>query len=179
MESATANYTSLEKEHFNALNNMKAAKERARTEAEQKAKMEAELTQLQEKVRNLKAECIQSIGKAREEGKQEVMGEVKAQLQGVFNRGFRDGWKSALKKAEVPDSSDLFLRDRTPLPYPEAGLKDSDDEDEEDDEDDVDEAEEAGGEQDLQVVDPASAPADNPPAPSSPAPVDPAPPSES
>jgi hypothetical protein len=64
---------------------MKAAKERARTEAEQKVKMEVELTQLQEKVRKLEAECIQSIGKAREEGKQEVLGEVKAQLQGVFN----------------------------------------------------------------------------------------------
>ncbi len=64
---------------------MKAAKERARTEAEQKVKMEVELTQLQEKVRKLEAKCIQSIGKAREEGKQEVLGEVKAQLQGVFN----------------------------------------------------------------------------------------------
>ena len=151
MESATANYATLEKEHFNAINNMKAAKERARTEAEQKVKMEVELTQLQEKVRKLEAECIQSIGEAQEEGKQDVLGEVKAQLQGVFKGGFRDGWKSALKKAEVPDSSDLFLRDHTPLPYPKANLEDSDkeDENEEDDEDDVDEAKEVGGEQDL------------------------------
>ena len=121
--------------------------------------MEVEVTQLQEKVRNLEVECIQSIGKDREEGKQEVMGEMRAQLQGVFNPGFRDGWKSALRKADVPDSSDLFLRDSTPLPYPEAGLKDSNNEDE-------DEAEKAGGEQDNQVVDPASVVADNPPTPS-------------
>jgi hypothetical protein len=31
MESATANYTALEQEHFKALNNMKKAEERART----------------------------------------------------------------------------------------------------------------------------------------------------
>ena len=66
---------------------------------------------------------------AREAGKQEVMGEVRAQLQGVFNRGFRDGWKSTLKKADLPDSSDLFSRDHTFLPNPEADMKDSDDED--------------------------------------------------
>jgi hypothetical protein len=172
MESATTNYTALEKEHFKALNNMKEAKERARIEAEQKAKMEAKVSQLREKVKNLKAKCIQSIDMAQEEGKQEVMGKVRAQLQGVFNRGFRDGWKSALKKVDLPDSSDLFSRDHTPLPYPEAGMKDSDDEDEEDDKD---EAEEAGGEQDHQVVDPASAIVDNPPAPSDPALVNPAP----
>ena len=138
-----ANYTALEKEHFKALNKMKEAEERARTEAEQKAKIEAEVVQLREKVRNLEAECIQTIGKAREKGKQEVMGEVRAQLQEVFNRGFRDGWKLALRKTDVPNSLDLFLRDTTPLPYPQAGLKDSNDEDEEDDED---ETEEAGGE---------------------------------
>ncbi len=88
------------------------------------------------------------------------MGEVRAQLQGVFNRGFRDGWKSTLRKAEVPDSSDLFLRDSTPLPYPEAGLKDLDDEDEEEDED------EANGEPSNQIVDSAPRVADNPPTPS-------------
>jgi hypothetical protein len=87
---------------------MKEVEERARTEAEQKAKMEAKVIQLLEKVRNLEAECIQSIGKAQEDGKQEVMGEVKAQLQEVFNDGFRVGWKSALRKADVPDSSDLY-----------------------------------------------------------------------
>uniref|UniRef100_A0A2N9IY06 Uncharacterized protein n=1 Tax=Fagus sylvatica TaxID=28930 RepID=A0A2N9IY06_FAGSY len=160
MENATTNYKALEQEHFKALHSMKEAKERARAKAEHRAKMEAEFTQLQEKVRTLKAECIQSIGKAREEGKQEVMGEVRAQLQGVFNRGFRDGWKSTLRKAEVPDSSDLFLRNSTPLPYPEAGLKDLDDEDEEEDED------EANGEPSNQIVDSAPRVADNPPTPS-------------
>ena len=69
----------------------------------------------------------------------------------------------ALRKADVPDSSDLFLRDNTPLPYPEADLKDSDDEDEEEGED---EAEEAGGEQDNQTVDPTPVAADIPPTPS-------------
>jgi nicotinate-nucleotide pyrophosphorylase len=102
MESATAKYTCLQQEHLKAIHNMKEAEEQARTEAKQKAKMEAEVADLQEKVRLLEAECIQSIGKAQEEGKQEVLAEVKAELQGVFNRGFRDGWKLALKKADVP-----------------------------------------------------------------------------
>uniref|UniRef100_A0A2N9I4D4 Uncharacterized protein n=1 Tax=Fagus sylvatica TaxID=28930 RepID=A0A2N9I4D4_FAGSY len=96
---------------------------------------------------------------ARKEGKQEVMGEVKAQLQGVFNGGFRDGWKLALRRADAPDFSDLYLRSSTPLPYPEAGLKDSDDEDEEDEED---EAQEAKGEQDNSVVDPTLLVTSNP-----------------
>ena len=67
---------------------MKDAEEKARTEADLKAKMEAEVVELQEKVRLLEAECIQSIGQAREEGKlegkqeekQEVLTEVKAEL---------------------------------------------------------------------------------------------------
>ena len=177
MESVTANYATLEQEHLKTVNKMKDAKEKARAKAKHKAEMEAELTQLQEKVKKLEAECIQSIGEAREEGKFEVLSEVKAELQGVFNRDFRDGWKSALKKAGVPGSSDLFSRDHTPLPYPEAGLKNSDKEDE-DDEADEDEAKEASGDQDHQVANPAPALTDNPPAPFGPAPVDPAPPSE-
>jgi hypothetical protein len=163
MESATANYTALEQEHFKALHNMKEAEERAKTEAEQKAKMEAEVAQLQENVRLLEAECIQSIGKTWEEGKQEVMAGVKAQLQGVFNCGFRDGWKSALRKADVLSSTDMYVRSNTPLPYPEAGLKESDDEDEDDDKD---EAEEAEAEQEAQAADPASLATGNPPTPS-------------
>ena len=48
-----------------------------------------------EKMRELEAECIRSIGQARENEKQELMGEVKTQFQTVYNSGFRDGSKSA------------------------------------------------------------------------------------
>ena len=65
------------------------------------------------------------------------MGEVKAQLQGVFNGGFRDGWKLALRWADILDSPDLYLRSNTPLPYPEASLKDSNNENQEVEEDEA------------------------------------------
>lgn len=103
---------------------------------------------MREKVRKLESKCLLSIGKAREEGVEEgiakgkelgkegAMEEVKTQFQMVYNSGFRHGWKSALNKTEQPETSDLFLRANTPLPYPEAGLKDSEDKaNEEDDED--------------------------------------------
>jgi hypothetical protein len=126
-----------------------------------------------------------------------VLDQVRTDFQGVFNRGFRDGWKSALKKAKVPSSLKWFLRDETPLLYPDAGLMNSDAKDE-DDEDDEDKTEEVSGEQGTgpsapipedssappeDVADPsASAPIDlavsDPPATYGPAPVDPAPPSE-
>ncbi len=62
----------------------------------------------------------------------------------VYNSGFRHGWKSALSKIEQPETSDLFLRANTLLPYPDVGLKNSDDEaNKEDDEgEDADEEEE-------------------------------------
>ncbi len=53
MESATANYTALEQEHLKTINKMKDAEKKARTEADLKAKMEAEVVELQEKVRLL------------------------------------------------------------------------------------------------------------------------------
>uniref|UniRef100_A0A2N9H5F3 Uncharacterized protein n=1 Tax=Fagus sylvatica TaxID=28930 RepID=A0A2N9H5F3_FAGSY len=115
------------------------------------------------KVKTLEAECIRPIGQAQEDGKQEIKGEVRAQLQEVFNGGFRDGWKSALRKADIPSSSDLYLRSNTPLPYPQAGLKESDDENEEDEED---EAEKAGAKQDNQAIDPTPLETGNPPTPS-------------
>uniref|UniRef100_A0A2N9HBA0 Uncharacterized protein n=1 Tax=Fagus sylvatica TaxID=28930 RepID=A0A2N9HBA0_FAGSY len=87
---------------------------------------------------------------AREEGKEEgmaegkelrkegAMDEVKTQFQIVYNSGFRHGWKSALNKTEQPKTSDLFLRTNTPLPYPEAGLKDSGDEADEEEDEEID-----------------------------------------
>ncbi len=50
---------------------MKDAEERARIEFEQRTNIEAELILLQDKVKNLEAECVRSIGEAREEGKRE------------------------------------------------------------------------------------------------------------
>jgi hypothetical protein len=43
VESAITNYAALEQEHHKAINNMKAAEERARAEAKQKAGIEAKL----------------------------------------------------------------------------------------------------------------------------------------
>ena len=82
----------------------------------------------------------------KQEGKQEAWGEIKDQIQGVYNRSFRNGWKAALKKVGTPVSSDLLLRENTPLPYPDAGLRDSNKEDEDgnDDEDEEDDAEVLG-----------------------------------
>ena len=84
---------------------------------------------------------------------------MKAELQGVFNRGFPDRWKLALKKADVSSSLEMYLRDNTPLPYPEAGLKEYDNEDEDE------EDEEVGAEREAQAADPAHLPTGNPPTP--------------
>jgi hypothetical protein len=88
LANAAKNYGDLEKKHFETITLMKEAKEKARTESERRTKIEADLVQLQEKVKNLEAECVRSIGEAREdgkwegnqEGKQEVLNEVKDQL---------------------------------------------------------------------------------------------------
>ena len=156
LANAVKNYGDLEKKHFETVNQMKDAKERARTESEQRAKIEVELNLLQDKVKNLEAECVRSIGEAWEEGKREgkvegkheVLEDIKNQIQGVYNRSFRDGWKVALKKVKTPLNSDLLLRKNTPLPYPDAGLRESNKEDDEDEEDEgveEDEILEVGG----------------------------------
>ncbi len=111
----------------------------------------------------------------KQEGKQEAWGEIKDQIQGVYNRSFRDGWKAALKRADIPASSDLLLRENTPLPYPDASLRESDseDEDDEDDEDEEDDVEIIGDVQGDQASDPVLTSADNPPPAATSASVDP------
>ena len=54
-----------------------------------------------------------------------------------------------MKKAKVLQSSKWFLKEKTPLPYPEAGLRDSNAEEEDDEDDDDDEVELVSGEQDT------------------------------
>uniref|UniRef100_A0A2N9GEY9 Uncharacterized protein n=1 Tax=Fagus sylvatica TaxID=28930 RepID=A0A2N9GEY9_FAGSY len=123
-----------------------------------RVKAEAEVAEMQEKMKELQSECVLSLGKAHKEGMEEglekgkelgkegAMEEVKAQFKMVYNSGFRHGWKSALSKTEQPETSDFFLRANTPLPYPDAGLKDFDDEgDEEEEEEGEQEAEEEEG----------------------------------
>uniref|UniRef100_A0A2N9HPY3 Uncharacterized protein n=1 Tax=Fagus sylvatica TaxID=28930 RepID=A0A2N9HPY3_FAGSY len=178
MENAANNYGNLEKQLHETINLMKDAEEKARTESEQRAKAEAELDQLKEKVTLLESECLRSIGEAREEGKREgkaegelkVLNEVKEQLEMVYNRSFRDGWKAALKEAGVPATLDLHLRENTPLPYPKVDLRESDKEDAEEEEDEDEE-------DDVQVVGSVEAnavptPIDNPSALVSSAPED-------
>ena len=168
LANAANNYGTLEKQLFETTNLMKDAEEKARTESKQRKKFEVELAQLQDKVKNLEAECVRSIGEAREEGKREgkaegkqlILEEVKDQLQVVYNRSFRDGWKAALKKAETLATSDLLLRENTPLPYPEADLRESDKEDveEEGDETEGDEVQVVGGVEAIPVLTPAECP---------------------
>ena len=153
LENATNNYKKLEDEHFKNINIMKETEVRAQTEETKRAKAEAEIAEIREKMRKLESECILSIRKAQEEGmakgkklgKEGAMEEVKAQFQMVYNSGFRHGWKSALSKTEQAETSDLCLCANTPLPYPKAGLKNSDDEVDEEEEE---EEEEVQGEED-------------------------------
>ena len=152
-----ADYKRLEEQHFVNINSMKVAEDMARAEAEDRKKAEAELTTLREKVIKLESECIAKLGNAREEGLVEgkiegkklgheaAMEEARTQFRMVFNTGFRRGWKSALTKTEQPETSELFLRSNTPIPYPEEGLNKSEDEAEEEGEEEEEEDEEGGG----------------------------------
>uniref|UniRef100_A0A2N9EDV9 Uncharacterized protein n=1 Tax=Fagus sylvatica TaxID=28930 RepID=A0A2N9EDV9_FAGSY len=128
-------YKRLKDQRFINVNLMKEAEERARTEEEKRKKIEVELTEQKERVRKLESECIASIERARiagiEEGKAEgkklghdgAMEEARTQFRMVCNSGFRRGWKSALTKTEQPETSELFLRSNTPIPYPEGVLE--------------------------------------------------------
>uniref|UniRef100_A0A2N9EP46 Uncharacterized protein n=1 Tax=Fagus sylvatica TaxID=28930 RepID=A0A2N9EP46_FAGSY len=142
------------------------AEERARAEGTKRSEAEAEVVRLNERVGKLESECISRLNKAHQEGKREgeekgmeeglqkgkalgregAMGEVATQFQLVYNSGFRLGWKSALYKTEHPETSELFLRTGTPLPFPDAGLQESDDEGSEEAGVDEEEEEEEGEE---------------------------------
>jgi hypothetical protein len=146
---------------------MKGAEERARVEETRRVEAEAEIVKLQEQVKKLESECVNRLGLAHQEGMEEglvkgeelgllkgkelgregAMGEVTAQFKMVYNTGFRHGWKSALSKTGQPEMSELFLRTNTPLPYPNAGLRNSDDEADEEDEEGEEEEEEEEGEE--------------------------------
>jgi hypothetical protein len=153
---AGENYKKLEDENSRNAIIMKEVEERARTEESKRAEAEAKVAKIQEKMKELESECVRRLGNAHKEGMEEglkkgkelgregAMDEVATQFKMVYNSGFRHGWKSALNKTEQPETSVLFLRTNTPLPYPDIELKNSDDEgDEEDEEDEVEEGREA------------------------------------
>jgi hypothetical protein len=171
LRAADENHKKLEDELSRNVNLMKEAEERAQTEETKRAQAEAEMAKIQEKMKELEAECVSRFGRSYEEdmgeglmkgeelgskkgkelGKEEAMEEVKTHLQKVYNSGFQHGWKSALIKTEQPEVSELFLHANTPLPYPDARLKDSDDEEdegegEEEEEEEEEEAEKEGKE---------------------------------
>ena len=63
LENATNDYAALEKQHHQTIQQMKDAEEKAKVGAELNAKIDAEVAELQEKMRLLEAECIKSMVK--------------------------------------------------------------------------------------------------------------------
>ena len=101
MATAAENYGKLEKRLQEAVDKLKDAEEKMRSESEQRAKAEAELVPLQNRIQLLESECCQSIEKARIDGiregkavgEQKILDEVKDQLELVYNRSFRTDGK--------------------------------------------------------------------------------------
>uniref|UniRef100_A0A2N9G943 Uncharacterized protein n=1 Tax=Fagus sylvatica TaxID=28930 RepID=A0A2N9G943_FAGSY len=78
--------------------------ERARKEMANRTQMEVELNEMREKVRKLESECILSIGKAREEGKEErkVLGKEEA----MDEAGLKNSDDEADEKDDEDDEGD-------------------------------------------------------------------------
>uniref|UniRef100_A0A2N9FZZ0 Uncharacterized protein n=1 Tax=Fagus sylvatica TaxID=28930 RepID=A0A2N9FZZ0_FAGSY len=133
LQKKSADYKRLEDQHFININLMKEAEDRARAEEESRKKAEAELTELREKIRKVESECLATLGKAREEGL--VEGKIE---------GKKLGHESAMEEARTQFRM-LFLRSNTPIPYPEEGLRNSEDEAKEEGEEEEEDDEEGGG----------------------------------
>jgi hypothetical protein len=68
MDTAAENYRKLEKQLHETINKMKDAEEEARRESEQRAKAEAELVPLRDRIQLLETESVRSIQEARIDG---------------------------------------------------------------------------------------------------------------
>uniref|UniRef100_A0A2N9EJV1 Uncharacterized protein n=1 Tax=Fagus sylvatica TaxID=28930 RepID=A0A2N9EJV1_FAGSY len=155
LKAAGDDYTKLEGQHHKNIAIMKEAEERARIEETRRAEAETIMKGAEERARVEETRRVEAEAeidwlkekswdylRGKELGREGAMGEVTAQFKMVYNTGFRHGWKSALSKTGQPEMSELFLRTNTPLPYPNAGLRNSDDEGDEEDEEGEEEEEE-------------------------------------